>query len=107
MVMRMPNAVTATSGYVALPENVQFWTLHYEDGTVHVHMGFVDGENYGRVNMPFNPWMRARCGLLRREQEGVRIGSFDDHRLCRSCSQAVCPSERDRLFEHPQETAGW
>jgi len=86
------------------PERVVFWTTDFHGkGTVHVHDRYVSAEEIGRVSMPFNPWMRARCGLLRREQEAPGLSHFDDGRLCQSCVKATPEAERSTLFEHPQD----
>lgn len=89
-----------------MSDGPQFWTLNYDGrGRVHVHGSYVDGEDYGRANMPFDPWLRSRCGLLRRSQEAAFLGSFDDERLCVLCVRATPEDERNELFEHDVDQA--
>jgi hypothetical protein len=52
--------------------------------------------------MPFNPWMRARCGKMYREQSVDTLEAFEDGRLCRLCWRAMPKDEQSLLFEHAQ-----
>lgn len=99
--------MSAVVGPYDVPEpddNLRFWTLDYEGkGVVHVHQMFVRGADVGRIDSPFNPWMRARCGLLALEQKATTMSSFADDRLCRRCWAATPEGEQGGLFEHERD----